>query len=160
MADRRIDLGNVGQLGWARMEPPADAFVDRSRTADTSIATRNDTPELGEYEVHTEVVSIELRDGTEIPATLRTPVGAGGLAPAMVFVHGTGTDSYKNFEREADAISSAGVITLVPDKRTDNYTTTHRDYPELSKDYEDALTDLLSRPGVDPQRLVMRFQRM
>lgn len=141
--------GSWAGPGW-NPQPMRSLIVPE--TADTSITTRNDTPELGEYEVHTEVVSIELRDGTEIPATLRTPVGVDGLAPAMVFVHGTGTDSYKNFEREADAVSSAGVITLVPDKRTDNYTTTHRDYPELSKDYEDALTDLLSRPGVDPQR--------
>ena len=141
--------GSWAGPGW-NPQPMRSLIVPES--ADTSIATRNETPGLGDYEVQSEVITVELRDGTEIPATLRTPVGTDGLAPGMVFVHGTGTDSYQNFDREADAITSAGVITLVPDKRTDNYTTTHRDYPELSKDYEDAFTDLLSRPGVDPQR--------
>ena len=79
--------GSWAGPGW-NPQPMRSLIVPES--ADTSIATRNETPELGDYEVQSEVITIELRDGTEIPATLRTPVGTDGLAPGMVFVHGTG----------------------------------------------------------------------
>ncbi|MGO1591984.1 MAG: alpha/beta hydrolase family protein [Ancrocorticia sp.] len=141
--------GSWAGPGW-NPQPMRSLIVPE--TSNTSITTLADTPDLGSYDVNSEVVSLTLRDGTEIPATLRTPAGFEGLAPGMVFVHGTGTDSYKNFTREAEAISSAGIVTLVPDKRTENYTATHRDYLEMANDYEDAFEDLRGRSGVDPKR--------
>ena len=148
-------LGMWGSWAGPDWQPQAMRSLIVPETSDTSITTRSETPDVGTYEVSSEIVSIQLRDGTEIPATLRRPVGLEDLAPGIVFVHGTGTDSYKNFDREAEAISSAGIVTLVPDKRTENYTTTHRDYPKMANDYEDALDDLKGRSGVDPHRLGM-----
>lgn len=122
-------------------------------TSDTSITTATPTPRLGTYEVKESVVTITLRDGTQIPATLRVPVGVDGLVPGVVFIHGTGTDSYKDFSREAKYITSTGIITLVPEKRTENYTTTHRDYEALAEDYSDAFDYLVTQvTGVDPRR--------
>lgn len=120
-------------------------------TSDTSITTSWDTPALDTHGVKVETVQIELRDGTTIPGTLRTPEGLEGSAPGVVFVHGTGTRSHKDFAREATALTSAGIVTLVPQKRTTDYTTTHRDYPALANDYEDAFDHLVTRAGVDPR---------
>ena len=122
-------------------------------TDDTAITTLSPSAELGTYQVNESVVHITLRDGTEIPATLRVPVGVEGLQPGMVFIHGTGTDSYQSFSEEASDITSTGIVTLVPEKRTEDYTTTHRDYPALAKDYADVFTYLVKDvPGVDPRR--------
>ncbi len=120
-------------------------------TADTAISTSWQTPSLDSYEVEEEAVEIQLRDGTTIPATLRTPAGLEGAAPAVVFIHGTGTQSHEAFGREATALTSAGIVTLVPEKRTADYTTTHRDYPALADDYEDAFEYLVGREDVDPR---------
>lgn len=118
---------------------------------DTAIDSLWETPALGSYEVSLEVTEVTLRDGTVVPATIRRPVGFGGVAPGVVFIHGTGTDSHTNFEREASALTSAGIVTIVPDKRTTDYSTTHRDYPALADDYEDVFENLIMRPGVDPR---------
>lgn len=118
---------------------------------DTAITTLWDSPTLGSYEVSLEVTEVTLRDGTVVPATIRRPVGFDGVAPGVVFIHGTGTDSHTNFEREASALTSAGIVTIVPDKRTTDYSTTHRDYPALADDYEDVFENLIMRPGVDPR---------
>ena len=118
---------------------------------DTAIDSLWETPALGSYEVSLEVTEVTLRYGTVVPATIRRPVGFGGVAPGVVFIHGTGTDSHTNFEREASALTSAGIVTIVPDKRTTDYSTTHRDYPALADDYEDVFENLIMRPGVDPR---------
>lgn len=135
--------------GWNPQ--PMQSLIVPER-ADTAITTQWDTPALGTYDVSMEVSEVTLRDGTVIPATIRRPIGFDGLAPGVLFIHGTGTDSHTNFEREAAALSSAGIVTIVPDKRTTDYTTTHRDYPALADDYEDVYEDLLKLPGVNPRQ--------
>ncbi|MDO4887154.1 MAG: alpha/beta hydrolase [Actinomycetaceae bacterium] len=134
--------------GWDP-QPMRTLLVPESQS--TRIEGANPTASLGTYEVEVRQVEVPMRDGTTVHATLKTPVGLDGLAPAMVFVHGTGTDSHTSFEDETDLIASTGVATLVTDKRTNNYTTTHRDYLELAKDYEDAFDFLVGIDGVDPK---------
>ncbi|RTE50870.1 acyl-CoA thioester hydrolase/BAAT C-terminal domain-containing protein [Actinobaculum sp. 352] len=121
-------------------------------TSDTTITTTTPTAEIGTYTVETSVVDVTMRDGTTVPATVKRPVGVEGLAPGVVLVHGTGTASYRSFVLESEQIASTGIVTLVPEKRIDNYTTTHRDYEALARDYEDAYDYLLSLDEVDPHR--------
>lgn len=142
-------LGLWGSWAGPGWNPQPTHAIIVPETSDTAISTSWDTPTVGTHEVKVDIVEIELRDGTRIPGTLRTPVDLEGTAPGVVFVHGTGTDSHKDFTREATALSSTGIVTLVPEKRTTHYTTTHRDYPALADDYEDAFELLVSRPEVD-----------
>lgn len=48
----------------------------------------------------------------------------------------------------ANAMASAGITTLVPDKRLDNYTMLHRDYVSSAHDYAKSLEILRKWPGV------------
>ena len=48
-------------------------------------------------------------------------------------------------------MASAGIVTLVPAKRNDNYTVLHRDYPRLSR-IRASLDVLRGRIGVDPAK--------
>ncbi len=142
-------LGLAGTWAGPGWNPqPMPTLIVPERT-DTAITTQWETAALGSYDVDVELTEVTLRDGLVIPATIRRPAGFEGSAPGVLFVHGTGTDSHTNFEREAAALTSAGIVTIVPDKRTTDYTTTHRDYPALANDYEDVFEDLLTRPGVD-----------
>ncbi|WP_182050794.1 alpha/beta hydrolase family protein [Changpingibacter yushuensis] len=141
--------GSWAGPGW-NPQPMRSLIVPEA--SDTSITTSIDTADVGTYAVESTVVTITLRDGTDIPATLRAPIGFDGLAPGMLFIHGTGTSSYRSFTEEATDIASAGIVTLVPEKRTDDYTATHRDYEELALDFEDAFEYLVNQAGVDPHR--------
>ncbi len=146
-------LGLWGAWAGPGWNPQPMRSVIVTETKDTTITTLAPTAAVGTYEVTETLVDVPLRDGTVIPGTLRTPVGVEGLVPGMVFIHGTGTASHKNFSEEATDISSAGIVTLVPEKRTDDYTTTHRDYQALADDYGDAFGYLIHDvAGVDPRR--------
>lgn len=162
--------------GW-NPTPTASHLAITQR--DTQITTQIRRPNIGSFEVISEVVTLTLRDGAKIPATLRVPVlnetstgrddiepvqersgdalsalassfsAAGHGLSGMVFLHGTGTDSYQHFSVEAPSITSTGIVTLVPQKRTANYSVTHRDYEALARDYEDALNYLVGLKGID-----------
>ena len=49
-------------------------------------------------------------------------------------------------------MASAGIVTLVPAKRNDNYTVLHRDYPRFAREYGRSLDVLRGRIGVDPAK--------
>ncbi|GAB2475769.1 alpha/beta hydrolase family protein [Xylanimonas ulmi] len=109
--------------------------------------------EVRTFPVRSSEVVIEL-DGAEVSAILREPVGAGGGLSGMVFVHGAGTGlASEAFLEQADQLASAGVVTLVPDKRLDTYTTWHRDYEAMADDYLRSVDYLRGVPGVDPDRV-------
>src|SRR5665647_2856017 len=59
-------------------------------TPDTTIGATEGTDPVGTYEVATSVVTVELA-GTEVEARVSEPIGATGLRPGIVFVHGAGT---------------------------------------------------------------------
>lgn len=145
-------LGLWGTWAGPSWNPQPMSAVLIPETSDTAIGVREPTGQIGEYEVEKSLVEIELSDHHTIQATIRRPIGFEGLAPAMVFIHGTGTQSHTNFEREAQAISSTGIITIVPDKRVHDYSLTHRDYEELAKDFSEVFDYTVGMEGVDPHR--------
>lgn len=107
----------------------------------------------GTFEVRQTEVTIQL-DGYVADGLLREPVGAGGDLPGMVFVHGAGTGKWQDaFPEQAEAIASAGVVTLVPNKRLDTYTLWQRDYVGMAADYQHSVEFLRGVPGVDPGRV-------
>ena len=138
-------IGTMLGPGWNPQ--PMDAVI-QPETADTQITTAAPTAQVGTYEVTTKVLTFTLSDGSTNVAKVMRPVGLEGELPGMVFVHGTGTDSIDSFNEEAERIASTGIVTMVPQKRVANYTTTHRDYVALAIDYEDALEKLRQQPGV------------
>lgn len=113
--------------------------------------------QVGEFEVRETPVTIPL-DGLEVGGLLRQPVDDQGQVlqdrPGIVYVHGAGTGlSTQAFKQSATEIASAGVVTLVPDKRLDTYTTRHRDYIAMAVDYQHSVDFLRATDGVDPARV-------
>ncbi|QAY71938.1 alpha/beta hydrolase [Xylanimonas protaetiae] len=107
----------------------------------------------GTFEVASTEVEIQL-DGYRVSGLLREPVGAGDDLPGMVFIHGAGTGRWQDaFPEQAEQIASAGVVTLVPDKRLDTYTLWHRNYVSMAADYQHSVEWLRQVPGVDPDNV-------
>lgn len=107
----------------------------------------------GEYEVSARILTVEL-DGTSVEARLLEPVGVEDPVPGVVFVHGAGTGRYDAaFRDQAFGLASAGIATLVPDKRLDTYSTRHRDYVNMAADYQRSVDLLRTIEGVDPERV-------
>lgn len=122
-------------------------------TVQSSSTAISHAPELGQYEVSTSVVEVELDDAT-IEARILMPVGVEGDVPAVLFVHGAGTGAYADaFLPQARALAESGIATMVPDKRLDNYTVRHRDYVEMARDYLHSFDVLRVQPGIDPDRV-------
>ncbi|MBT1173835.1 alpha/beta hydrolase [Bifidobacterium sp. MA2] len=144
--------GQLMMPRW-RAEPYRDHLTVAS--SDTAVTPRDTTlalPHEGAYRTRERDITIHLKDGGSVPAILREPVGAPGKRPACLFVHGSGTGGAEDFGDIANAMSSAGIVTLVPAKRTDDYTPLHRDYPRFARDYSAAFDLLKLVPGVDADR--------
>jgi len=140
-------IGSVAGPGW-NPQPLEHTLVPQ--TADTTIGSDAVTAPVGTYEVTREVVDVAVDDGVSVRATIASPAAAGGQRPGMVFMHGAGTATHENFEEITTALASAGVVTMVPDKRTDTYSTRSRNYVGMAEDYLDSVEVLRGWPGVDP----------
>jgi hypothetical protein len=169
-----VALAVTGAVAGPAWEPaPVTAHL-HPETPSTAIGgALPDAGKPGDYEVRESPVTIPLADGLEVGGLLREPVEAGGSAggaardaaggsagapaadrPGIVFVHGAGTGKAADaFTLAATALASAGITTLVPDKRLDNYTTRHRDYEAMALDYAHSVAYLRDVPGVDPDRV-------
>lgn len=145
-------LGALGALAGPGWDPvPMTATIDVT-SADTAIGGVDADP-IDTYEVVTSVVTVEL-SGAQVQAQISEPVGARGLRPGVVFVHGAGTGKYSDaFLAQAHDLASAGIVTMVPDKRLDTYTTQFRDYVAMANDYLYSVELLRGLPGVDPARV-------
>ncbi|MCB7135415.1 alpha/beta hydrolase family protein [Cellulosimicrobium marinum] len=147
-----IVLAVLGAVTGPQWEPvPVDEHLEPA-TSDTTIGGQppGGAAGVGTYDVRETDVTVRL-DGTTVDGILREPVGAEGDRPGVVFVHGAGTgDADVAFVDVATDLASAGVVTLVPDKRLDTYTTRHRDYEAMARDYAHSVDLLRARPGVDP----------
>ncbi|MDO8108109.1 alpha/beta hydrolase [Isoptericola sp. b441] len=146
-------LGALGALAGPGWDPvPMTATID-VETPDTTIGQSQGTEPIGTYDVVTSVVTVRL-NGASVEAQISEPVGARGLRPGVVFVHGAGTGKFtRAFRTQAHALASAGVVTMVPNKRLDTYTTRHRDYVAMANDYLRSVELLRGLPGVDPDRV-------
>ncbi|MEU4362991.1 alpha/beta hydrolase [Promicromonospora sp. NPDC023987] len=149
-----VALAITGAVAGPAWEP--EPVVDHLEPATVSTAIGGvsaDGGEPGDHEVRESAVTIPLADGLEVGGLLREPVGADGPdgSPGIVFVHGAGTGKAADaFTLAATALASAGITTLVPDKRLDNYSTRHRDYEAMARDYAHSVSYLRGVPGVDP----------
>lgn len=140
--DTRIG-GNGDHAGTGAGESGALA----AESDDGGLAAAGSSTPVGTYEVASEIVEIEVGPVT-LKAVIRTPVGATENLSAVVFLHGAGTHDLNGFAAQAEDLASAGVVTVVPGKRTDNYTTAHRDYHEMAADYTRSIDLAASLPGV------------
>lgn len=144
-----VVLAALGALMGPQWDPVplTDPLVVSSR--DTAIGS---APALPTYDVRTRVVTVQL-DGTTVRAQVNEPVGA-PPGPGVVFLHGAGTGSYTEaFVEQARALATAGVVTLVPDKRLDTYSARYRDYVGMARDYQRSVELVRSLPTVDPDRV-------
>jgi uncharacterized protein len=149
-----IGLALVGAVTGPQWSPvPVDDHIEVA-TADTTIGGQGpDVQPVGTYEVKETPVVVRL-DGTSVDGIVREPVGAPDGLPGVVFLHGAGTGSSDEaFVDVATDMASAGVVTLVPSKRLDTYTTRHRDYVDMAADYQHSVDLLRARPSVDPERV-------
>ncbi|MEE6272547.1 alpha/beta hydrolase family protein [Georgenia wangjunii] len=142
-------VGSIAGPGW-NPEPLAHTIVPETR--DVRIGGDVPTDPPGTYEVTSEVVTVDL-DGATVAATVYGPDGAPGQRPGIVFMHGAGTGSHRNFYDLSTALASAGVFTIVPEKRMDTYTTRERDYRGMAEDYLRSFEVLAGWPGVDRARV-------
>lgn len=161
-----VALAVTGAVAGPAWEP--EPVTDHLQLATSSTAIGGASPDAGEpgdHDVRETPVTIPLADGREVGGLLREPVergtdtdpGDGPDAdddpgrPGIVFVHGAGTGKAADaFTLAATALASAGITTLVPDKRLDNYSTRHRDYEAMALDYAWSVRFLREVPGVDP----------
>ena len=145
-------LGLIGSLAGPGWSPQPLEHTLVPETPDTEIGSDARTPPVGTYEVTRQVVDVPLAPGVTVQATIAAPVGAPGTRPGMLFMHGAGTATHENFMEITTALAGAGIVTMVPDKRADTYTTRDRDYPGMAEDYLESFAVLRSWPGVDPGR--------
>ncbi|GIH92654.1 alpha/beta hydrolase family protein [Planobispora siamensis] len=101
--------------------------------------------------ISTQDITVEAR-GTTLGATIRAPLTP-GRHPALVFVQGAGPGVRDEFTTQAEWLATAGIVTLVYDKRTVGYDFRHRDFDLLADDALRVLAALKKRPDVDPDRI-------
>lgn len=148
-----LSLAGLGGIAGPRFDPQPVTDAPVPSTSVTAIGSDAVTAPVGTYEVTSDFYAIEVADGVTVTARVRTPVGAPGDLPAVVFVHGAGTADYLGFPQQAEALASAGIVTVVPDKRMDTYTLTDRDYVASATDYHASVDFAQALPGVDPGRV-------
>jgi uncharacterized protein len=134
--------GNVIDWDWA---PPT--YAAPAEFTDIPPAPPVPPPDLHPHAVREEV-SIPV-DGELVDAFVYSPP-APGPHPAVVFLHGAGTKDRTGFEEQADFLARAGVVALVMDKRTADYSPWHRDFEAMAADPLAGAELLRDRPDVDP----------
>lgn len=148
-----IALAVAGAMMGPQWDPVPLTRPLAVEVASTEIGGAADATPIGTYDVATHVVQVTL-DGAVVEAQISEPVGAPDGRPGIVFVHGAGTGKYTNaFRTQAHALASAGIVTMVPNKRLDTYSTLHRDYVAMARDYVRSVDVLRGTPGVDPDRV-------
>lgn len=124
-----------------------------SQTEDTAVALTAPAARVGDHDVVSEFHQVALAPGVSVTAQVRRPADVAGQLPAVVFLHGAGTATNAGFASQAEDLASAGVVTVVPDKRMDTYTTARRDYRAMAADYLRTVELARTLPYVDPARV-------
>ncbi|MFJ9370681.1 alpha/beta hydrolase family protein [Nocardia sp. NPDC101769] len=91
-------------------------------------------------------------DGVTLHGAVYRPTGD-GPHPGIVLIGGSGPGPRAEYQPEALAFARAGISTLVVDKRTVGYSTSHRDFSVLADDALAGVRLLRARPDVDAQRV-------
>lgn len=151
-------LAFLALLGWF-MTPRWDVeeYHNHIRVTERKTAIASSlgptTPE-GTYKVKETQIKVDLAPGVAVKAIVREPQGIRNPSPACLFIHGAGTGKASEVYGDlASAMSSAGITTLVADKRLDNYSALHRDYEAMARDYDRSFQILKTWPGVDPSKV-------
>jgi dienelactone hydrolase len=99
-------------------------------------------------------VSFTSDDGVVLHGTVLA-LASGGPArrPGIVMLEGAGNRGRSYLRPEAEAYARHGIVTLIYDKRTEGYSTVHRDFSLLADDALAGLRLLRDRPDVDPSHL-------
>lgn len=150
-----VGLAVAGAVAGPQWDPQPVEHHIYPETPSTAIGGLDDATvyPVGTFEVRQTELTIQL-EGVQVGALLRTPVDGPDDAPGVVFAHGAGTGSaHVAFIEAATSLASAGIVTLVPDKRLDTYTLRHRDYVKMAADYLHSVRVLREVPGVDPDRV-------
>ncbi len=131
--------------GW-NPQPMSNLVIPE--TSDTTVDSLVDTPRIGTYEVSSSDHELTLTTGNTITVRLWEPEGVTGERPGVVLLHGTGTSKHNSFSFHARWLSSAGIVTAVPDKPLEHYTVTSRDYGELASAYNEVADWLRDQDSV------------
>jgi dienelactone hydrolase len=137
--------GNVMEASWRPAEftaPDEFGHVPRARAVDA--------PALHDgIERHEVTVDI---DGEPVRGLVYAP-RAGGVYPAVLFVHGAGTKDRSEFEEQAEYLAQAGIVAMVLDRRTTDYSAWHRDYEKMAGDVLAGVDALQQRSDVDAEQV-------
>ncbi|GAA4181033.1 alpha/beta hydrolase [Streptosporangium oxazolinicum] len=138
---------------------PASAITTTAPTPATSTTPAtpaNATPPGVPSDLAATEVSFRGGGGLAMHGTVISPTGAGSARPGMVLVHGAGTGTPREkLMGEAVAFARQGIVVLIYDKRSENYSLFKRSYSLLADDALGALAVLRSQPGVDPAKTGM-----
>jgi pimeloyl-ACP methyl ester carboxylesterase len=137
--------GNVMEASWS----PAE-FTVPAEFSDVPLAPSVDAPAIRD-DVDRQVVTVAI-DDESVQGLVYAPRAA-GRHPAVLFVHGAGTKDRSEFEEQAAFLARAGIVALVLDRRTTDYSAWHRDYEEMADDLLAGVDALRRRPDVDPSQV-------
>jgi pimeloyl-ACP methyl ester carboxylesterase len=101
----------------------------------------------GREVIHTEV-TVPFSGGST-PAALVSPAGPEPATTGVVLVGGSGASPRDQLVPLAEELASLGVAALTYDKRTEDYSLTHRDYDQLGADSLAAVTTLRQVTGIE-----------
>lgn len=145
-----IVLGLVSGVAGPRWHPkPLTSNLEIQSTT-TVIGGITPTKPVGTYQTTQAIVDVLLGASEKVRARIIAPVGAPAGQPAVLFIHGAGTGKFAEaFIDLSKDLATAGIVTMVPDKRLDTYTAYNRDYSLMAQDYLASLDVLRKWPGVD-----------
>lgn len=141
--------GNVMEPQWEPQEYDVPAEFTGIRAAEDPQNTRSD--DVVREEVAVDVTGETLEGFVYSPAS--GEASASGGHPAVVFLHGAGTKDRTGFAEQAGHLAASGIVSLVLDRRTEGYSTWHRDYELMAEDALAGVELLRNRSDVDPERV-------
>jgi len=154
---RMTETRYVSGAGFSSRSP-VNLTVDFEMNADGRVRnlswTDRDGPVLGGSRIgEEESISFE-SDGARLSARLDLPAGP-GPHPAIVLLHGSGSDAGTEYLYNGDFFAAHGIAALVYDKRgTGRSEGTYTfDYEQLARDAVAAVQFLKARSDIDPERI-------
>lgn len=150
-----IVLGLMGTLMAPHWQIQTNTTHIKVQSRNTSIASSLAIPaHEGTYRIKETPIEVRLTSKVTIRALIREPIGAPENRPACLLIQGAGTGkSSQVYGDLASSMASAGITTLVPDKRMDDYTIFHRNYVSMAHDYGTSFNILKHWSGVDENKV-------